>query len=105
MSVVSSIILQISWSEDGFDRTGEYGTEKIEKIDKWLEERGKLPLEYLSENMSKGKHPQTYVFGGGYNHFPEDDFAELIMSFKYEKPESVVLLINPENGATKIYTK
>ena len=41
MSVVSSIILQISWSEDGFDRTGEYGTEKKEKIDKWLEERGK----------------------------------------------------------------
>lgn len=102
MSVVSSVILQVSCAEKGFD-TDVTTHFLLDEINRWLGRQGKLPLRDLTPYMPCGKHPQTFVFGGGYNYFPEEEFAEHILSLEYEYPESVVLLINPEDGATKVF--
>lgn len=102
MSSVSSVILQVSCAEDGFD-CEEEKHKNIDKINKWLKKNNKFPLVDLTSYMQRGKHPQTFVFGAGYNFFPEEDFASFIINRKYNYPENVVLLINPEDGKTKVY--
>lgn len=106
MSVVSSVLLQIHCAENEFtenERIPDYVPPGIQRINDWLDERGKMSLVQLDEQMCCGKHPQTLVFGGGYNHFPEDDFAEFILSLHWDNPENVVLIINPEEGPTRVW--
>ena len=102
MSVVSSVILQMSVCECAFEGELEIRPGLVE-LTAWLEIRGFQPLAELQERMSGSKHPQTYVFGAGYNHFPEDEFAGFIMGMKWGYPENVVLVIQPEDGRTRIW--
>lgn len=102
MSVVSSVILQMSTAENAFDDEEEVRP-GVDAITAWLEKYGHAPMVELQEHMPRGKHPQTFVFGGGYNHFPEDSFAEFVMGMTWNAPECVVLMINPECGETRIW--
>lgn len=101
MSFVSSVLLQVSCAEESFHDEGP--RPGLVAINDWLSQRNMLPIVELDELMCCGKHPQTYVFGGGYNHFPEDDFADFILGMKWDCPENVVLVINPEEGPTRIW--
>lgn len=99
MSVVTSVLLTMSVVEDGFDPDiGD--TSRLDEVQKWLAEHGKAPLGHLTPYMPGGKHPQSETFGGGYNHFPIDDFREYILNFGWVSPENVVLVMQPDHGET-----
>lgn len=100
MSTVSGILLQVSCIDDRED------SELWAKIDAWMaaHEGGPFrPLVDVTDHLVVHKHPQTYVAGGGYNCFPEVEFADFVMGLPWERSDNVVLLINPEDGPTKIH--
>jgi hypothetical protein len=103
MSVVSGVTLQISVSEEYTERdAGPDVYALVVKINDWLKERNFGPLESVEGHYGGSKHPQVAVFGAGYNYFPEDDFAGFVTSLNWNLPECVVLLVNPEEGSTKV---
>ncbi len=100
MSVVTSVILQMSCAEDGF--VGD-DTSRLDKINAFLASSKHPPLTDLTPHMGGNRHPQTYVFGGGYNHFFERKFSEFIMRFDWKRRANVVLVMNPEAGPTRVW--
>lgn len=100
MSVVSGVTLQTSLSEKKAD---DEIPPQIARINAWLTSRGKGELCEVSGHYGGRKHPQVLVFGGGFSCLDEDEFAKLVMAEKWEEPENVVLLINPEDGPTQIF--
>lgn len=104
MSVVTGVVLCASCSEpDGSE--GEDGPAAwIETVNAWLSERSEAWLLTPVENrFGGGKHPQMNVAGGGFNHFPEDDFLTFLRTLKWESPENVILVMQPEDGATIVW--
>lgn len=105
MSYVSGVVLQVDLADD---READSGNSPIWKsIDEWLNghESGPFrPLRDVTDGLVLHKHPQTYVCGGGYNYFPDEEFAAFVMALPWENPDNVVLLINPEEGPTMVFT-
>lgn len=94
MSYVSGVTLQVDDENDAeIVRT---------VVNGWLKSEGHSELESVEDCYGGAKHPQVYVFGGGFNYLDEDGLAELVKSASWASPENVVLLINPEGGATKV---
>jgi hypothetical protein len=104
MSFVTGVILCVSVCEDE-GSGGEDGPPLLfERISDWLASRAEhWMLARLEDSFTGGKHPQMYVSGGGFNYFPEDDFAEPVMALPWKLPENVVLVMQPEDGPTKVY--
>lgn len=104
MSVVSGVTLQISCAEDYTEREGAPDTVSlIDKVNAWLAEQTFGPLVAVEGRYGGNKHPQVLVYGAGYNAFFEDEFGTFVMSLPWNVPESVVLLIQPEDGPTKVF--
>ena len=105
MSVVSGITLQHGLIEEyALDSNENYERfDLVEKINHWLDGRGHGPLVSVEDIYGGGKNPQIKVYGGGFNHFPEEEFAAFVMSLAWEDLENVVLLIHPEDGPTKVF--
>lgn len=93
MSVVSGIVLTV----------GVMDAPLPDAIFQWFAERRLSPLADLTSHTSGNKHPQISIFGAGFNYFPEDEFAIFILDQPWVDPESVVLLIHPEEGRTRIW--
>jgi len=101
MSMVTGLILVVDICDGE-----EYEYEPspfINKINAWLKKREFGPLADQSNNASGTKHPQNCIFFGGYNYFPEDDFAKVFLSIAWEMPENAVLIMQPEEGATRVF--
>ncbi len=104
MSVVSGIVLCASVCEEN-GTAGEFGMPLLfQQIDSWLQTRmSHWRLTMIEGHFRGGKHPQMYVAGAGLNYFPEDEFADFVLSLPWERPENLVLLIQPEDGATRVF--
>lgn len=105
MSVVSGVTLHFSVAEDSTEQPdGSDIFANITKINDWLAERRFGPLASVEDHYGGSKHPQVALFGAGYNHFmPRDEFIGFVLTLDWWNPENVVLLINPEEGATMIF--
>jgi hypothetical protein len=104
MSVVSGITLLTGVSEDYIEQ--EDGSDRwplIERINIWLDERNFSALTSVEDHYGGSKHPQLTVHGAGFNYFPEDDFAAFVLSLPWKQPENMLLIIQPEEGPTKVY--
>jgi len=107
MSYVDSVLLCISCAEDSIEAETS-GLELdtyplVGQINAWLAEREFRPLVDITDHMGGTKHSQMCVFGAAFNYFaPRDEFGAMVISLPWEYPGEVVLLINPEEGATKI---
>lgn len=104
MSVVSGIILQVHCLDDREDP--DPGKEVWSRIDEWLAKHPSGPFDPLvdvTDHLVVHKHPQIYVCGGGYNYFPEEEFAAFVIGLPWERPDRVVLVIQPENGPTMVF--
>lgn len=102
MSVVTSILLTVSSTESGFDpEVNDIG--KICRINNFIRSHGKSDLHFLTPHMCNGKHPQTLTHGGGYNNFPNDAFINFVAGIDWDDPENVVLVLQPEEGATIVW--
>lgn len=103
MSVVSGITLLMSGGEEDLGDDGDGRPVIMEEIDGWLERAGFRPLAQLDQHYAGGKHPQIFAFGGGYNYFPEDDFAEMVLALSWGCPERLLLIIHPDQGPPRIW--
>lgn len=101
MSVVSGVVLCTSCCEDEVSEDGP--AILFERINEWLASKGPFKINRVEDNFGGGKHPQMFVAGGGFNYFPEDEFAEFAMSLPWSNPENVVLIIEPEDGRTRVF--
>lgn len=96
MSVVTAVTLVCSlMEEDG---------EAIAHVNKWQAERGNEPLVDVSDHYGGRKHPQCMTLGAGWHHhFDVDEFAAFVTAQPWINPENVVLILQPEEGATRIW--
>lgn len=101
MSVVSGVVLCTSCAEEEISEDGPVVL--FEKINEWLAAKGSFKLNRVEDSFGGGKHPQMFVAGGGFNYFPEDEFAEFVMSLPWLFPERVVLIIQPEECETRVF--
>jgi hypothetical protein len=94
MSLVSGIMLCTSCAEN---------SRNLHLIDTWLVANGFSALHPVDDLCCNGKHPQMNMRGGGYNYFKEDDFARFVISLDWDFKENVVLIIQPEEGYTRVW--
>jgi hypothetical protein len=107
MSSVSGVVLSISSRDHSLgDDDDNRLPLPVEALNGWLtDQRGDhRVLTELTRHMGGNKHPQLRVFGGGFNYLDEDGFAELVLSQPWEFPENVVLIINPEEGPSRVFS-
>ena len=107
VSSVTGVVLCCSISED-CESADDAPPRFLAEINQWLADRAhrdgppQWELVPVDEFFGGAKHPQISVWGGGFNHFPEDDFAAFIMSLDWRCPENVVLILNPEDGPARV---
>jgi hypothetical protein len=81
--------------------------EPLAEIKQWLAERGQdesyWTLNEISDRAGGSKHPQFDAFAGGFNYFDEDEFAYFVMTRQWDRPEGVVLTLQPEETATRVF--
>lgn len=100
MSSVSGVILSICCGEE---EEADITPPPIAAINAWLREERHFPLTRLDEMVGGGKHPQILIYASGINYLDEDALAEMVLAQRWDSPENVVLLINPEEGPTKVF--
>jgi hypothetical protein len=59
-------------------------------------------FEEISSRYGK-RFPNHLAFAIGISHLDEDAFAAYLMARKWERPENVVLIIQPEHGPTRVW--
>lgn len=76
-------------------------------LNEWLETHGyPRAFQEISDDYGGSKYPQHATFGAGINHFGGNEtlLAEYItVELKWDCPENVVLVIQPEEGETKVW--
>jgi len=105
MSVVTGLILVCSIM-DGAEPSGDRDlpSENVKKLNAWLAARHFAPLKDVADEAGGSKHPQCRTFHCGYNAFlEEDEFAAEVLALKWAYPENVVLIMQPEEGPTRIF--
>jgi len=102
VSVVTSLTLICALVDGEGDEDGA-PSDHIAFLNGWLKKRNFGPLVDVSSHSGGTKHPQTCTFHCGYNYFPEDEFVQAVLSALWENPENVVLIMQPEDGATRVF--
>src|SRR5688572_5443825 len=96
MSVVTGIMLILG--------VGDWEEEPLQEVQSWLAERDWPPLADVSEHASGSKHPQFEAWSAGVNYFlDEEDFAQFAMTRKWRDPGNLVLVLQPEEGPSRVY--
>ena len=92
MSVVTGVMLIASYEE------------ALAEVQAWLEEKCEVQLVDVADHAGGGKHPQFEAWSAGINHFDaEDEFVRFVLTRKWECPENVVLILKPEQDATRTF--
>jgi len=58
----------------------------------------------VANQYGGGKISPCKVFGAGINALDEDGFAEAVMALPWTFPENVLLVIQPEEGPTRVWS-
>jgi hypothetical protein len=107
VSVVTGVVLICSsWDGDEEDEHGnDVPTPTINALNVWLSERGFGELKSVEKGAGGNKHPQLCIYAAGYNHFGsyEDEFAQVVITADWKEPLNVILVMQPEEGATRVF--
>jgi len=109
MSTVSGVTLICGLGETGsedpqvYDSSSDLLLARLNKCLASLDQKISRKFVELSGQYGGNKHPQHLVFGAGLNHFYEDRFAQTILSWPWKDPKNVVLIIQPEDGETRVF--
>lgn len=95
MSVVTGIMLIIG--------PGDFDEQPISEVQAWLSERGWPALVDVSDASGGNKHPQFECWSAGINFFDENEFTSFVMARDWLAPENMVLIIQPEEGAVRVF--
>ena len=96
MSVVTGVMLICSLVDE----------EAVGLVQLWLAEHFEgLQLKEVSGGAGGGKSPQFEAWAGGFNYMVrvEDQFVDYVLSTGWYLPENVVLILQPEEGITRIF--
>jgi len=94
MSVVSGVTLLCSCVED----------DQMPALNAWLDSQQIIArFREVSESGGGNKAPQQDIYQAGYNYFREDEFAAFVGALPWQSPENVVLVIQPEDGKTRVW--
>lgn len=102
MSIVTGIIVVASVCEGDGNLSPEAS---VERLNDWLSAHYRdesRALRLLTEHFGGNKHPQLVAAGAGLNHLDEDAFAEAFLAMPWTDPENVLLIMQPEDGPTKV---
>jgi hypothetical protein len=96
MSVVTGIMLILG--------AGDWGAEPLREVQEWIAENyHDQQLKDVSDHAGGGKHPQFEAWAAGINYFDEDAFIEYAMSREWLHPEAMVLIVQPEDGTSRVF--
>jgi len=103
MSVVSGVTLITSLSDGEYQGSGDLLLALNDFLKRAGYDRGSF-IE-ISSFYGGSKHPQCSVYAGGFNHFSgyHESLITWVAAFKWENPENVVLVIQPEEGETIVF--
>lgn len=103
MSIVSGVVLCASIVENDHE-DGDLDDQWV-LVNAWLAERGFGTLVLVEEHAGGSKHPQMRIGCAGFNLFQgqEDEFAQYVLSLSWMYPDNVVLVIQPEEGPTRVW--
>jgi hypothetical protein len=77
---------------------------QIAEIDGWLKGQGLARLAPLAERFRLGAGGEALVFGADFDALDREAFATFVLSRRWARPESVVLLLTPgEGGPTRVF--
>lgn len=74
-----------------------------ELVNSFLPEQFRGALRPLHQHFGGNKGPQLTAFGAGISWIDEDGFAASVLAHHWESPENVVLVIQPEEGPTRVF--
>jgi hypothetical protein len=103
MSNVTGLILVCSLM-DGEGPAEDGIGDNIVALNAWLHARGFGPLVDVADYSGGTKHPQCCTFHCGYNYFPAAEFMNCVLAIHWDDPENLVLIMQPEEGATTVYS-
>lgn len=93
MSVVTGVALIVSLGQE----------DCVSQAQTWLGERNRGRMREVADSAGGGKHPQFEIWAAGINNFhDEDEFARFVLSLPWPEPENVVLVLQPEEGSTRV---
>jgi hypothetical protein len=98
MSWVTDILLTVNLEERFDDDYNVLKTcEALDNINAWLGKLEHGKLDDLSPHVQSSGHMiQCYVYGGAFNFLKIDEFVSLVLSQKWKRPDSVMLLTKDE---------
>lgn len=99
MSVVSGVTVLFSCAEELEEDVPPF----LPEMNEWLASHGGARLLSITGAYGGNKHPQIGAYGAGINCLQEDEFAEMIGALPWQLRENVVLVIQPEDGPTRIW--
>lgn len=104
MSFVTTISLMARLSESGFSSLSSDGA-KLEAINRFLTERESDGLVDLTEvlDRSSSKVPGSRLLAAVCNNFSKSEFIKFMDILRWDDPEYVVLVLQPEEGETTIW--
>ncbi len=105
MSTVSGVVICTHCGETDPGEDGPDDPCLWQRIDAWLVEHGHKPLVRVEDHAVTQKHPQMSIAAGGLNVLDEDAFSAFVMSLPWRYPENVVLVLEPEEGATRVFRR
>jgi hypothetical protein len=77
----------------------------LEEVQTWLAgSKDGQQLRDVSDYAGGGKHPQFLAMSAGINGFWDDEeFIAYVLARNWSDPENLVLVIQPEDGATRVF--
>lgn len=78
-------------------------SDPIAEIQQWLSERHQgTNLVEVADHAGGSKHPQCECWLAGVNYLAEDEFGKFVVLRRWNMRESVVLMLQPEEGDTRL---
>ncbi len=98
---LTDVLLIVNLEErKNIDGTYNETCEALDNINDWFVKMGHADLDVLSQGIqSAGYMLQCDVYGGAFNLLKIDEFVLLVLSQKWKRPDSVMLLIKDEEQA------
>jgi hypothetical protein len=96
MSYVTNVLLLFSLEENLIEGEFREKAPVIGGVNGWLEEHAFAGMENLSVHAGREKAMQANIYGGAYNYFDVDEFAEFLKEQSWRAPHSVQLLVKCE---------
>lgn len=68
-----------------------------------LAQESRATFKQVDQGFGGDKHPQAHVFGSAINYLQLEEFVRDVLALPWEYPEGLVIVVQPDQGATQVY--